>query len=341
MHPDPERAVPRACLFCDVPLGEGVPSVPSPRHRHAYDPHLGRLWEVCPACARWNPVPLALRWEVIEAWESLVGAEGRIVLRTEELTLLRVRGGEVVRVGRPPLAEWGAWRYGDRIPPRSAPPSFLSRLLGSLPPPPLGGYDPYGLSGPMGGVGGRDGPREWLASPFLAKAQPLTLGFATFPFAPECPSCGLPMPLNPWRFQDVTFELTSRRPAVQAECASCGDSVLLELGLARPAIRLGLAILDSEPEARTVGERAGENLERVGGGRVFLEGLGRLRVPLGELERPERVALGIALDRAAEGEALDAEWREAEEITKIMDGELTDVPGFREFRARVLGRPEG
>ena len=58
---------------------------------------------------------------------------------------------------------------------------------------------------------------------------------------------------------------------------------------------------------------------------------------MGEMEEGERVALKIALDEEAEIEALEDEWRNAEEIAAIMDGELTEVPGFEEFRQRVLG----
>ena len=39
----------------------------------------------------------------------------------------------------------------------------------------------------------------------------------------------------------------------------------------------------------------------------------------------------------AEAEALEAEWREAEELGAIMDGELTPVPGFEAFRRELRG----
>jgi hypothetical protein len=49
------------------------------------------------------------------------------------------------------------------------------------------------------------------------------------------------------------------------------------------------------------------------------------------------VAVGISLDEQTEAEALEAEWRVAEELAGIVDDELTEVPGFDTFRARVLG----
>ncbi len=327
----------RHCVFCDEALGGREPGVLTPGRRHAYDPHLGRLWQICPRCSRWNPVPLELRWEALEGWEEWVRREGRTVLETEHLALVRVGDAEVVRVGRPPLVEWGGWRYGTRLPEIQRRRGLLGRLLGSLPPAPLDGYEPFGLATPVGGGWEEEGRSRWLVSPFLDKAQPLTFGFASVPFAPECPSCGVPMPLNPWDFQEVTFRLSSSRVGVEATCAHCRDGVFLLLGDARPALRMGLGILDSDRDARKVGEEAGEALDRVGGRRALLDGLGRLGAPLGELGRTERVALGIALDLEAEAAALDREWKEAEEIASIMDGELTAVPGFQEFRQRVLG----
>lgn len=344
----------RHCVFCNQPLEEGIPEAPAPGRRHAYDPGQGRLWEICPRCSRWNLVPMELRWETLEGWERAVRDEGRPILETERLALIRVGKGEVVRVSDPPLPEWGHWRYGDHLPRfRPGRMGLFERLLGGLPAPPLEGYDPYGLSGPMGGVGGSSGPSQWLASPFLDQATPLTLAFAAIPLAPDCPSCGIPLPLNPWEFQEITFRasLDAKGPddhrgpptlagapvGVEARCANCGERVILPLRSVRPALRLGLSIIDSGAKARGAGRPAGEALARVGGGVGLLRGLGSLGAPLGELGLVERVALGIALDSEAEAEALESEWREAEEIAAIMDQELTEVEGFVRFRNRILG----
>ncbi len=335
----------RSCVFCNAHLGEGTPEAPSTGRRHAYDPRLGRLWEICSACRRWNPVPLELRWETLERWEAAVRDRGRIVLSTQHLALVRVDGGEVVRVQNPPLSEWGGWRYGERLPPARVRRGFLRRIFDSLPPPPLEGYDPYGLSGPMGGVSGTGGPSQWLGSPFLTHATPLTLAFAQIPFARACPSCGDPLPLQPWEFQALTFRSSAEvatgegpdgRVGVEVPCALCRQAVLLPLREVRPALRLGLGIVHSGQEARSEGEEAGVAVGRVGGSGALLRGLGAMGVPLGDLDLRERVALGIALDDLAEAEALEAEWREAEEIAAIMDGELTMVEGFAAFRARIL-----
>lgn len=326
----------RHCLYCDARLELNRADRARGAAGQAYDPVLGRLWDVCPSCGRWNPVPLALRWETLETWEERVRSRGRVVLASNELALVRVEEDRVVRIGSPSLIEWGGWRYGTRIglpPPR---PGFLRRVLGSLPPAPLEGYDPYGLTGPLGGVGARNGMPQWLASPFLDRARALTLAFTAVPFAPSCPSCGIPMPLRPWDFANVSFHFTSGRLETEATCGSCSTAVSIPVDQGRAALRFGLGILDTDSEARALGEDAGRHLDRLGGGRPFVRSLARDRTRLGELDRTRRVALGIALDRDAEASALEAEWREAEEIAAIMDGELTQVPGFREFRERVL-----
>ena len=58
---------------------------------------------------------------------------------------------------------------------------------------------------------------------------------------------------------------------------------------------------------------------------------------MGELDVQTRAGLLIALDETAEVEALEAEWKTAEELAAISDGELSDVPGFEVFRKEVLG----
>jgi len=333
----------RTCLYCQTPLGEGIPTAPTPSRRHAYDPWKGRLWEICPRCSRWSPVPLELRWETLEGWEEAVQDRGRILLEAPHLTLVTVGEGEVVRVGAPPLGVWGGWRYGDHLP--DLPPlrrgwwgGFWRRWLGSLPPPPLEGYDPYGFTGPLGGVAGTRGPTRWLGSPFLNQARALTVVFHSIPLAPECPHCGQALPILPWDFESLTFVDTREVEGVgvEASCGSCLEKGIVPLSEVRPALRLGLAVVDSDRSIREWGEAAGGLLEEVGGGSALLRKLGEDGVPVGDLSRLERAAVGMALDAEAETQALELEWREAEEIAAILDGELSEVPGFKAFQMRVL-----
>ena len=82
--------------------------------RIAFDEWKGRLWVVCPHCARWNLTPLDDRLERIEA-VARAAAEGRLIASTEHVALIRWQRYAFVRVGRPPRVELAPWRYGERL----------------------------------------------------------------------------------------------------------------------------------------------------------------------------------------------------------------------------------
>ncbi len=106
----------RRCLFCQSDLGANpvLEAFPVGR-RLAFDGAKGRLWVVCPRCERWNLTPLEERWEAIDAAERLV-RDARRRVATDNIALARVGDDtELVRVGRAPLPELAAWRYGDQF----------------------------------------------------------------------------------------------------------------------------------------------------------------------------------------------------------------------------------
>ncbi len=315
-------------MFCDAPLAQGPPWAPGPGHRLAFDPDRGRLWAVCPRCTRWNLTPLDLRWETLEACKEAVAKRGKGVLSTPHLTLVDVGEGELIQVGQAHRPEFVDWRYGPRLP--GYRPGFWSRLIAGLPSPPLEGYDPYRgiLSPPAAGV--------WLASPFLEVAAPLSYLFTQVPLAPRCPACARPLVLHPWEFQGLRFLSASPSLALLAPCAFCGTRVELGVGAARPTLRLALGVVTPPPVLRGKATEAARELGGVGGGEAFLASLSRDGTSLGEMDALARCALLIALDEMAEADALEAEWRVAEEMAAIMDGELTEVPGFEAFREQVL-----
>jgi hypothetical protein len=81
--------------------------------RVAFDPAKGRLWVVCPRCARWNLTPIEERWEVQEECERLFRGT-KLRYSTEQIGLARMGDGlELVRVGEPLRPEMAAWRYGQ------------------------------------------------------------------------------------------------------------------------------------------------------------------------------------------------------------------------------------
>jgi hypothetical protein len=254
------------------------------------------------------------------------------LVETTHLSLVRVEEGELIRVGRPPRPEFVDWRYGEKLAVGKSGPGFWARLLGGLPAPPVGGYDPYrGMDGVL-----RSAP--WLASPFLDHASPLTYLFSQLPLAEACPSCSGPLALRPWEFQDIQFLSGQTAPEILAFCAICHTEVALPLKAARPVLRMGLGLVTSPTTLRAVASGVAEDLDSLGGPLKFLEYLSSLGLHIGELDLRARVGLIVTLDEMAEMEALEAEWQRAEEMAAIVDGELSGVPGFEAFRKEILGQ---
>jgi hypothetical protein len=104
------------CLICGRPLGHNdvLETLPVGR-RIAFDPVQGRLWVICPSCARWNLVPFDTRLETIDACERLF-SDARLRFSTDHIGIARLREGlELVRIGPAQRPELAAWRYGDRF----------------------------------------------------------------------------------------------------------------------------------------------------------------------------------------------------------------------------------
>ena len=104
------------CLFCNSSLGrnEALEQFPVGR-RLAYDEAKGRLWVVCAKCERWNLSPLDTRWEAIEVAERLFRAT-RLRVSTDNVGLAQLNEGlQLVRLGKPPKIELAGWRYGDQF----------------------------------------------------------------------------------------------------------------------------------------------------------------------------------------------------------------------------------
>lgn len=322
------------CAFCDGRMAPGPPWAPGAGHRLAYDPSKGRLWTVCPACGRWNITPLEDRWETLEACEEATARGGREILRTRHLSLVRVEDGELIRVVDPPRPEFVDWRYGPALPEDRKAGGFLSRILSRLPPPPPEGYDPYRR------IFTHFRETPWVASPFLEMASSLTYLFSQLPLAQECPSCHRPMALRPWEFQELRIVTQRGAEGVLGRCGFCRKEVVLPIRKARATLRLALGLVTPGQTIESEASRAAQVLEQSENLHRFLRALASQGISLGHLPTSVRVGLIIALDEDAEAEALEAEWRKAEEVAAIYDGELSLVDGFEEFRDRILSPDE-
>lgn len=102
------------CIFCNHALGhnEAIEHFPVGR-KLAFDAARGRLWVVCPSCSRWNLTPLESRWEAIDEAERAY-RDTKLRASTENIGLAKLKEGtELIRIGKPMLPEFAAWRYSD------------------------------------------------------------------------------------------------------------------------------------------------------------------------------------------------------------------------------------
>ena len=106
----------RSCIFCSAALGSNDSLERFPVGRSlAFDAEKGRLWAVCPRCARWNLAPIEERWEAIEDAERLF-RDTRLRAQRENIGVAKLRDGtRLVRVGQALAGELAVWRYGESL----------------------------------------------------------------------------------------------------------------------------------------------------------------------------------------------------------------------------------
>jgi hypothetical protein len=106
----------RNCIFCSASLGsnESIEHFPVGRAL-AFDAAKGRLWAVCPKCARWNLAPIEERWEAIEDAERLF-RDTRLRAQAENVGLTKLHDGtRLIRIGAALPGEMALWRYGREL----------------------------------------------------------------------------------------------------------------------------------------------------------------------------------------------------------------------------------
>ena len=103
------------CIFCSADLlrNEAIEEFPI-GSRLAFDAFKGRLWAVCPRCARWNLAPIETRWEAVESAEKIF-RDARVRVHSENIGIARLEDGtRMIRIGEALPLEMAAWRYGDQ-----------------------------------------------------------------------------------------------------------------------------------------------------------------------------------------------------------------------------------
>ncbi len=324
------------CIFCHRPFeaNEEVETFPVGR-RIAFDPARGRLWAVCGACQRWTLAPIEERWEALEELEKLTRDRGRPLSSTDNIVLFRVGDMDLVRVGRAQLREEAWWRYGRELTQRRRQ-ARIARLA------------EFGLYGAIGlATGGTF--VLWMRGDIINKVRRWNhFGTAAWRGEARCPRCGGMMTrigFGDARQMFIVPDGSGEGDGVELvlRCPRCGHAddeggVHLTGVTAEHTLRRVMAYhhFSGADEKRV--RNATDLIEEVGSPRRLVTATAGDRTRIRELVRSRNATQSIALEIALNDEAerhllelelaaLEARWREEEEIAAIVDRQLTWIPG--------------
>ena len=312
------------CLACHEPFpaNETVEHFPVGR-RVAYDPRRGRLWAICPSCARWTLAPFEERWEALEELERLTSDRARLLAETENIGLLAAGDIEVVRVGRANLREESWWRFGQELGirrKRAKRAILKGKIVDAAMLLLFTGIPFWGLSS----------PERWLGR---ARRKHFGREIWTAPLT-ECVRCG--HTLETLRFTDhgrIDIRPHPEAPfALSVGCLRCAadgahaEALLISGVPAEHVLRRTLAYRNfAGGTERTVREAVGL-VESYPGPEQLLRSVSEERVSVAQLTQKGAFALEIALNTDVERRLLEMElaelearWRLEEEIAAIAD----------------------
>ncbi|HEX2078022.1 MAG TPA: hypothetical protein VHG08_09940 [Longimicrobium sp.] len=350
----------RTCIFCSADLGanEAIAAFPVGRSI-AFDAWKGRLWAVCQKCGRWNLAPLEERWEAVESAEKHF-RDSRLRVQSENIGLCKLPDGtRLIRVGEALPGELAAWRYGDQLVRRRRQYLVAGAAATAAGVALLGGIVALGVGTGLGGFWSvfAQGWEERQSRKIIHR-----LPAALSPTGRE-------IPIRRWHVQGASLtqaegDVALRIPDVDrekrktdgwgrvkfgtgAELVVPGEQARLVLGRAMVTVnrrgasrdRVGDAVRlieharSAEEYLRQAALRGGVLGKREGMEKQQLTPVGALALEMALHDEQER--------RALEGElaALEAAWRQAEEIAEIAD-RLPDVPAPEPPRLQGIGNRE-
>jgi len=328
------------CIFCHRPFeaNEEVEHFPVGR-RVAFDPRRGRLWAGCDGCQRWTLAPFEERWEALEELEKLTRDRGRLLSSTDNIALFRVGALEAVRVGQALLREEAWWRYGRELTQRRRQ-ARIARLA------------EFGLYGAIGlATGGTF--VLWMRGDIINKVRRWNrFGITAWRGESRCPRCGSVMTRIGFRDTrrlvivpggDEGGEGGEDNVQLVLRCSRCGhaddDGGYHLTGVtAQHTLRRIMAYHHFSGANDKRVRSATDYIEQAGSPRQVLAWTASSRTRMRELVQrrnaTQSIALEIALNDEAERRmlelelaALEARWREEEEIAAIVDRQLTWIPG--------------
>jgi hypothetical protein len=333
----------RSCIFCAAPLGgnDALERFPVGRSL-AFDGEKGRLWAVCGRCARWNLAPIDERWEAIEDAERLF-RDTRLRVQSENVGLAKLPDGtRLIRVGQALSGELAAWRYGGRLVDRHRRRMVISTVNMAA----TALFGPVALVLAPGSRWLLDVTTYGWKGRHTAKVQRVPASLSPTGRALILPRGGM---LDSHLAEGAGGELLLRVPVLNqrnerfhAEFADDAARAVLSRamlmvnheGASRGDVKQAVAALADAPSAEAYIRTVARNRGVLGGERS--EGTRKL-TPTG-LRALEMALHEEQERRALDGElaALEAMWRQAEEIAAIADA-LPGLPAPEPPRLTVPG----
>jgi len=339
----------RHCISCSADLGanESLEAFPVGA-RIAFDGEKGRLWAVCPRCARWNLSPIEERWEAVEEAERRF-ADARLRVQSENVGMARLPDGtRLIRVGAALPGELAAWRYGGQLLRRRRGYLIATGVAVTAGIAAVGGLAAAGVGMGLLSFSGMiaDSWNKHQAARVVHRIV-----------TPE----GDPLLLRRWHARSAVLRTAEGGGAIEllvpdarrekpeenwsGEPKFSDDVTVLQDADARAFLRRGMVHVNDKGASRSSLRDAVSLLEQAGSAAEFLARVGGEGRPLAKrgdmknhLVPSASLAVEMALHeeserRAMEGELalLEAAWREAEEIAGIADGLAAQMGGVRLF----------
>ncbi|HEX2205224.1 MAG TPA: hypothetical protein VHG91_18085 [Longimicrobium sp.] len=317
------------CIFCHATFPENDTLEHFRRAgRVAFDPARGRLWALCGTCHRWSLAPIEERWEALDELEKVVTDRGRTLAQTDNIALVRAGDLEVVRVGKAQLVEEAWWRYGREFQQRRKRSYVIQAAEGVA-----WIAASVATGGAMVGMYG--------AGLSVNLARWWRFGSVAWKGSAACATCGAPL-------EELKFKETGKlmlRADGEGEvsflrrCATCragyGKGPVITGAAAERLLRRSLAWRNFSGATEQQVREATAAIEQAGSAGRLTRYLAQDGVRLDKLQRhhASAVALEIAANEDTERRllemevaALEARWKEEEEIAAIADRELSFLP---------------
>lgn len=315
------------CFICTAALMQDVvrdetADTQATSGKYAFDPERGRLWVVCGACGAWNLVPIEARWEAIEAFEKLARDHGHVLARTDNIALIEAGDVSLIRVGRTERREEAWWRYlkeaehrrenARRVVSRGKWKDAIANLL------------IFGVPVPAG-----TDPETWInGARYKQFSNILWQGRA------RCSQCGdVHQAIG---FADsFGIEMSGSELKVFGRCCSCDARDVksrFELGgsIATRMLQRKLAHTNYAGGSEETVDAAVRIIDGGSTAASFVQEVAAKLIDLRRLAVPQLIALEMAVNEsrehallAMEARALEARWKQEEEIAFIVDRELT------------------